>query len=198
MKITEYQKQYEVKRPKSYTRAVSVFDWLQSIVIAVTVLFVVFCFLVRPVCVSGDSMNPTLNSNDWLLVSAFDKTPQNGEIVVVTQLVETQSKEPIIKRVIAVAGQQVYIDFELGAVYVDGVLLKEPYIAERTYRSFDVEFPLTVPEGYVFVMGDNRNDSLDSRSTRVGLIDERYILGKVVCRVFPFKSIEYRNYTQEE
>ncbi len=208
MKITEYRKYYEAPPSKSVPeevsasvssekRAVNMFDWVQSVVVAIIVLCAVFTFVVRPVRVSGDSMLPTLSDQDWLLVSAFDVTPEYGEIIVATQPNETQSGEPVIKRVIAVGGQRVDIDFDQGIVYVDSVALDEPYIKELTYRSFDVSFPLTVPEGFVFVMGDNRNDSLDSRSTRVGMIDERYVLGSVKARIYPFGELKYRTASNE-
>ncbi len=205
MRITEYKKYYDAPAPKpnkrtpsrSQRRAESMFDWVQSVVVAIIALFVVFAFFARPVRVVGDSMLPTLQNGDWLMLSAFDKNLQYGEIVVATQPNRTSSGEPVIKRVIAVEGQQVDIDFEKGIVYVDGVALQEPYILEKTKLSFDVQFPLTVPEGCVFVMGDNRNDSLDSRSTRIGFIDKNYILGSVRLRVFPFRTIKYRTATEE-
>lgn len=197
MKITEYNKKYNTPAeqpsdiPGKKTKAAQmVFDWITSVVIAVVFLCVVFTFFVRPVKVDGDSMLPTLQDKNWLLVSAFDSNPEQGEIVIVTQPNETSKGGPVVKRVIAVGGQVIDIDFRSGTVYVDGKELDEPYILERTYRSFDVQFPLTVPEGYLFVMGDNRNDSLDSRSTRIGLIDERYILGSCLFRVYPFGSVD--------
>ena len=206
MKITEYRKFYDV--PQSSTpqcpqpsaeakRAASMFDWVQSVVVAIVALCAVFTFVLRPVRVDGDSMNPTLTDGDWLLLSAFDLNPEYGEIIVSTQPNHTSSGEPVIKRVIATGGQTVDIDFTRGIVYVDGTALEEPYIKELTYRSFDIDFPLTVPEGYLFVMGDNRNDSLDSRTSRIGLVDERYVLGSVKLRIYPFEAIKYRTGTEE-
>lgn len=197
MKITEYNKKYNtpaeqpvnIKEKKSKA-AEAMFDWITSVVIAVVFLCVVFTFFVRPVKVDGDSMLPTLQDKNWLVVSAFDSNPEQGEIVIVTQPNETSTGGPVVKRVIAVGGQVIDIDFKSGTVYVDGKELDEPYILERTYRSFDVQFPLTVPEGYLFVMGDNRNDSLDSRSSRIGLIDERYVLGSCLFRIYPFGGVD--------
>ena len=206
MKIIEYKKQYTAPQniaPSRDTvvasdkRAASMFDWVQSVVVAIVALAAVFTFVLRPVQVVGDSMLPTLTSGDWLLLSAFDSTPEYGEIIVSTQPNRTSSGEPVIKRVIATAGQTVDIDFSRGTVTVDGVVLDEPYIKDTTHRSFDVDFPLIVPDGTVFVMGDNRNDSLDSRTTRIGFIDEKYILGSVKMRIFPFESIKYRTGTEK-
>lgn len=206
MKITEYKKQYIV--PQSVTtahtatdasdkRAAGMFDWVQSVVVAIVVLAAVFTFVLRPVKVVGDSMLPTLTDGDWLLLSAFDADLERGEIIVSTQPNRTSSGEPVIKRVIATEGQTVDIDFAMGTVTVDGTILNEPYIKDLTHRSFDVDFPLIVPDGTVFVMGDNRNDSLDSRTTRIGFINENYILGSVKMRIFPFESIKYRTGTEE-
>ena len=129
-------------------------------------------------------MLPTLHDGDWLVVSsaAYDD-PQYKDIVIVTQ--PNYFHEPIVKRVIATGGQTVDIDPVAGIVYVDGEALDEPYTMEPTYTLDDIQFPLTVPEGMLFVMGDNRNDSSDSRSSKVGLIDQRYVLGKVSGRLMP-------------
>ncbi len=197
MKITEYNKKYNVPaeqsvntKEKKNKAAEAMFDWITSVVIAVVFLCVVFTFFVRPVKVDGDSMLPTLQDKNWLVVSAFDSNPEQGEIVIVTQPNKTSTGGPVVKRVIAVGGQVIDIDFKSGTVYVDGKEIDEPYILEKTYRSFDVQFPLTVPEGYLFVMGDNRNDSLDSRSSRIGLIDERYVLGSCLFRIYPFGGVD--------
>ena len=170
---------------RGFSAVRTVFEYVETFCIALSVMIVLFLFFFRNVTVDGDSMLPTLQDGNWLVVSAFDASPDCGDIVIVTQPNQTSTGGPIVKRVIAVGGQTVDIDFDHGIVYVDGKELDEPYILEKNYRSFDVSFPLTVPEGFLFVMGDNRNDSLDSRSSRIGLIDERYVLGKAVMRILP-------------
>ncbi|MBQ7596572.1 MAG: signal peptidase I, partial [Clostridia bacterium] len=136
----------------------------------------------------GRSMMPTLYDGDWLVVSG-QHSYDRGDIIIITQ--PNDMHEPLVKRVIAVGGEKININFETGDVFINDELIDEPYIKESTRRSFDVSFPYVVPEGCVFAMGDNRNDSLDSRSSRVGSIDERYILGKAVCRVLPVKDFKF-------
>lgn len=164
------------------------YDFLDSLKGAVIAVFLVFALMFRVVGVEGDSMNPTLDSGDWLAVSGAETEFERGDIVVVTQ--PWARNVPIIKRVIAVGGDTIYIDFNTHEVFVNGELMDEPYIAEPTALHYDVVFPLTVDEGKLFVMGDNRNDSVDSRSSAIGLIDERYVLGKALVRIFP--SFDWR------
>ena len=161
-----------------------IYEWLDSLVYAFLTILLVFTFVVREVGVSGESMVPTLQNGDWLAARAVNLTVERGDIVVITQ--PNELHEPIIKRVIALGGDTVDIDFDSGTVTVNGEALTETYIAEPTYRRFDMTFPLTVPEGCLFVMGDNRNNSLDRRSTTIGFVDERYVLGTAAFRFFPF------------
>lgn len=164
--------------------AVSLFyDMVDSLKGAIIVVFIVFACLFRVIGVDGDSMFPTLKDGDWLAISGITAEIKRGDIVVVTQ--PWERNVPIIKRVIATGGDTVDIDFNSSKVYVNGVEIYEPYINEPTRTSSDVEFPLTVDDGKIFVMGDNRNVSLDSRSSKIGLIDEGYILGKALIRLFP-------------
>ena len=185
VEFAETKKEKE-KESRFFTEAF--FDVFDSIKGAVIVVFLVFAFVFRVVGVDGDSMNPTLNNGDWLAVSGGIIKPERGDIVVVTQ--PWERNVPIIKRVIAVENDVVDIDFVNHLVYINGEVIDEPYILEPTGLQYDMQFPLTVDEGCVFVMGDNRNDSLDSRSTQIGLVDERYILGKTLFRIYPFEKIE--------
>ncbi len=168
-----------------------VYDWLDSLIYAVLLILVIFTFFFRVVGVNGDSMNPTLQSGDWLTVSAITDEVETGDIVVITQ--PNSLNEPLIKRVIAKGGDTVNIDFIEGAVTVNGKILYEPYIAEKTEISGDYVYPLEIPEGYIFVMGDNRNNSLDSRFRTIGLIDERYVLGVAETRIYPFGDWKINN-----
>jgi signal peptidase I len=163
------------------------YDWLQCIVTALVCSILTFVFLGRIIGVEGSSMVPTFHDRDKVLMSNLFYTPKQGDIVVLTK--ESFSAEPIVKRVIAVEGQTVNINFETAQVWVDGILLDEPYIAEPTRSSYDVLFPLTVEEGCIFVMGDNRNRSSDSRDSRIGMVDQRCVLGKVYAVILPLSRL---------
>ncbi len=182
------------------TAAQELFEWLDVLATAIITVVIVFSLIFRVATIDGKSMNNTLFSNDKVVITNFGYTPKYGDIVVISRNVENSVDDvvtgqvPIIKRVIAVGGQTVNIDFERGVVSVDGKELHEEYTRTPTNLRYNdgVEFPVYVPEGYIFVLGDNRNDSLDSRSARIGeygLIDTRYVLGHAVLRIFPFSSI---------
>ena len=160
----------------------SVFEVFEAIIGALVVITIIFTFFFRVFKVDGPSMKPTLQHNDRVIVSTVGYEPQKGDVVVISETADLD--EPIVKRVIAVAGDTVDINFTTGVVTVNGT--EEDYTDELTSQQFDIAFPITVPEGTVFVLGDNRANSLDSRSTRVGCVDERFIVGKVLGRVFPF------------
>ena len=164
------------------------YEWARSLVAAVLIITLVFTFAVRMMGVSGPSMIPTLQDGDRLIVinAALCGTYRVGDIVIARK--ESFDEKPIVKRVIATGGQTVDIDFDLGRVYVDGALLEEEYINDLTYLEEGTEFPLTVPEGSVFLMGDNRNHSSDSRDERLGPVDERLIIGEAVFLLFPGKD----------
>lgn len=162
------------------------YEWLESIVTAIVACILIFIFAFRIVNVDGSSMVPTLHDADKVVISRLFYTPKQGDIVVLTQ--KSFSDSSIVKRVIATGGQTVDIDFEEGVVYVDGVALDEPYIAEKTHLRSDLKFPVTVEEGSIFCMGDNRNRSTDSRNSRIGTIDEGCVLGRVMFRIWPFSD----------
>ena len=176
-------------KKKSWT---FVYDWLDSLIYAMILILLIFTFFFRVVGVNGSSMNPTLSNGDWLTVSAVSKEINVGDIVVITQ--PNSLNEPLIKRVIAKGGDTISIDFIEGVVTVNGIAQYEPYISEKTERMGDFVYPLTVPEGCLFVMGDNRNDSLDSRFKTIGFIDERYVLGVAQVRILPFGDWNINDY----
>ena len=161
-------------------------DWLQCIVSALIVCILLFTFVFRVIGVVGSSMVPTLENGDRLIVSKLFFEPKYGDIVVLRK--REFKEQPIIKRVIATEGQTVDIDFEEGIVYVDDVALDEPYVNSLVHEPEDFTEPVTVPEGCVFVMGDNRNASTDSRYASIGCVDERLLLGKAYFRLFPFSK----------
>ena len=168
-------------------------SWKQSILLYVhdlmcMLLVVMLLFLVvfRVILVTGDSMFATLWDGDYLLLVSelFCGDPEPGDIVVISKQSFDEGK-PIVKRVIATEGQTVDIDFESGTVYVDGKALREPYIHNETTNEEGTVFPLTVAENCIFVLGDNRAVSLDSRSPQIGQIDRREVLGKALCLMLP-------------
>ncbi len=163
-------------------------EWVKALLFAGIIVFIVFRFLIQVVSVDGTSMVPTLQEGDRLISSNLFYTPQYGDIVILSE--NTGLNEALVKRIIAVAGQTVDIN-ENGEVVVDGKALSEPYIAETISdnRRGDFDYPVTVPEGMVFVMGDNRNHSTDSRFSAVGFIDEDEILGRVIFRLLPLDKI---------
>ena len=181
---------------KNRIRWLKIFDLCSSVISAMVIIFIIFTFICRPTSVVGDSMIPTLQNGNWLITTRQSEY-KYGDIVIITQ--PNIHNEPLVKRVIATGGQTVDINFTSGQVFVDGKELNEPYINEITHSSSDVIFPVTVPEGCVFVMGDNRNRSSDSRGSGVGFIDTRYILGKAKIRVLPFGDFNiYDNFTEGE
>ncbi len=174
----------------------SIFEWLDVVVASVVVVVILFTFVFRIVKIDGNSMNNTLIDGERVIITDMFYTPKRGDVVVISRNTENSTvvgsyKEPIIKRVIATEGDIVDIDFSKGIVYVNNEPLKEEYIKEPTYRMGDVKFPLVVKEDCVFVLGDNRNDSKDSRSSEIGedgQVDVKYILGHAILRVFPLNK----------
>ena len=168
---------------KRYGRNLNLLEWYDALVFALAVLVAFFIFFARVVAVDGSSMAPTLTNGDRLIVQSIGYKPSAGDIVVIDSYINYG--KPLVKRVIAVGGDTVDIDPAAGVVLVNGQPLSEPYVAERTTEMGDMAFPVTVPAGSVFVMGDNRQHSTDSRFVSVGFIDERDLLGRAVLRVFP-------------
>lgn len=164
------------------------FSWLQALVFALIVLIIAFTFLGRIISVEGSSMYPTLHDADMLLLQSVGYTPRQGDVVVLNKPFDGIT-DPIVKRIIATGGQTVRIDYSKARVYVDEVPLEEPYINETMlpphYESLS---SVSVPVGSIFVMGDNRNASSDSRDVDLGVIDSRHVLGRAVLVLFPFGS----------
>lgn len=177
-------------------------DLFESVLISIFLVMLIFTFLFKIATVDGPSMNNTLLDKDRLIVSHLMYEPQNGDVVIINDenghvyaddkktVIETEGLDKkIVKRIIAMSGQVVDIDFSKGIVYLDGQKLDEPYICEPTFNNAAAfDYPVTVPEGYVFVMGDNRNISRDSRDEKVGFVPVNQIMGKVVFRIYPFNS----------
>lgn len=167
----------------------SVFHWLYAIVGILCVVFVVFMLFFKVVEVDGDSMYPTLQDSDKLLVYSLNYTPEQGDIIVVGSTYKDE--QVLVKRVIATENQTVEINYDTGKVIVDGMELTEDYITDMSVPDDnEISYPYTVPENCVFVMGDNRNESSDSRSKIIKAIDESHIAGKVIKRIYPISDMD--------
>ena len=168
-----------------------IYDWMEIFAVSIAVVFFLFSFVARIAVVDGGSMLPTLENGDKLIVRQLFYKPKQGDIIV-CQSESYGMEKPLVKRVIATEGQTVVLDRQNWKVYVDDKPLDESYVLyEAGFMmgwDYDTDI-ITVKEGHVFVMGDHRNDSLDSRSMRVGQIDERYIIGQVIFRFMPLKSM---------
>lgn len=177
----------DADKKKEVTAAEEFIDWVETIIGAFFAVILIFTFLLRVANVDGESMLPTLTEGDRLIVSHLFYEPKAGDIVIVNS---EKLNKAIVKRIIAVEGQSVDIDPEAGTVKVDGTVLDEPYILEATKEDEGYhDYPVTVPPDCVFVMGDNRMNSTDSRSEWVGFVEDEDILGKVIFRIFPFNSV---------
>ena len=189
--MAKYQINYEAldadKNKENGTPYEEFLEWVETIIFAFFAVILIFTFLLRQANVDGESMVPTLQNGEKLIVHHLFYTPEKGDIVIVDS---SNLGKPIVKRVIAEGGDTIDINFDTGAVTVNGEVLDEPYINDLTKRDEGGQvYPLTIPDGYYFVMGDNRMNSLDSRSAAVGLVPEDEIMGKVVFRIWPFDRI---------
>ncbi len=165
----------------------SCFEWVDSIITAIVVCILFLAFIFRIINVSGVSMMDTLLDGDKVIITDLLYKPSVGDIVVINRSEELS--EPIIKRIIAKEGQSLSIDFDSGDVTVDGVVINEPYIKSATTKKGSGDIPEVIPKGYVFVMGDNRDRSKDSRSKEVGLINVENILGKAKFIIYPMNRV---------
>lgn len=173
---------------KQNTWKSDLYFWLQALVMVLAVMILIFTFVGRIIVVDGISMEPTLYHGDLLLLQSVGYTPKQGDVVVLTKEFE-DADGPIVKRVIATGGQHVVIDYDAGTVTVDGQVLDEPYIKEVMMQPPEESITdILVPEGSIFVMGDNRNHSSDSRNMTLGAVDERYVLGQALWVFFPFQD----------
>lgn len=186
------------KQPKPAFISIAL-EYLELFTLCLCAIMLIFACGIRLCRVSGDSMLPTLKNQQMLLVSDILYTPENGDIIIFHQTsdVDPRFNEPIVKRVIATGGQHLVIDFKQKTVTVDGVTIDEDYIQliyDGEYHIFADYgmsrgvFDAVVPEGHLFVMGDNRNNSSDSRSSVIGFVDARRVLGKVLLRLSPAEA----------
>lgn len=174
---------------------VNIFEWVEMVVLSACLILLIFTFVLRPARVDGNSMQETLHNGEMLLISDIAYQPQRGDILVF-QKINSTHPAPIVKRVIATEGETVDIDFDTWTVTVTDVN-GEAHVLEESYRKLatdarvtsNLEYPVKVGEGQLFVMGDNRNHSLDSRSSSIGLVDENEVIGKVLFRFFPFNKV---------
>lgn len=182
---TELPEEEGKKKEKKFSLKSEIISWLWTIGVALAIVFVVNTFIARVMTVEGESMTNTLQNGERIITTSLYGELKHNDIVVIRR----ENDVPLIKRVIAVAGDTIDIDYETGTVYVNGKALDEPFIRDKMayidYRDGNTKLPLTVEEGHVFVMGDNRNGSLDSRCTTVGQIDVKDVFGKAIFRIWP-------------
>ena len=183
-------------KPEEEGLVYNLYYWLQTLVLAVAVIVLLFTFVGRISRVVGNSMLHTLHNGNLLLLQSIGYTPKAGDIVVLNKTTDEASTllggDAIVKRVIATGGQSVEIDYDNSTVYVDGQPLDEPYVwEEMTPRpgAHSKQTYFIVPEDCLFVMGDNRNGSTDSRHDQLGMIHTDYVLGRAICILFPFSDM---------
>ncbi|MEG1862784.1 MAG: signal peptidase I [Oscillospiraceae bacterium] len=163
------------------------YETIESICISFIAITILILFVFRVVSVEGNSMNNTLMDSERLITTNFFYTPKKGDIVVIDK--NNPHRKPLIKRVIATGGDNIKIEYTTGDVYLNGKLLEEKYIKEKIAPKKCDDLELTIPKGYVFVMGDNRNASSDSREEAIGAVNTKNIIGKAIFRIYPFSRI---------
>lgn len=168
------------------TKKADFFSELETFVTTFVVVILIFVFIISTSGVKQFSMFPTLREGEGVLIYQFMYKPKFKDIIISTQ--PNFVDHILVKRVIATEGQTVNIDPVAHKVFVDGKELNEQYILEPIADAGDIKYPITIPKNKVFAMGDNRNGSMDSRDSRIGLIDKRYIKGKVIFRFWPFNK----------
>jgi signal peptidase I len=188
--VNALNEEFDVEQKTGFSAVREVYDWVESTLTALLAVALIFTLVGMVISVNGESMLPTLENNERLVTVRMFREPAYGDIVVITN--PAYQNNPLIKRIIATEGQTIDFDTETSRVIVDGNALEESYIAEQMdmyFTEYTDMYPYTVPEGHVFAMGDNRNNSWDSRVEEVGAVDERYILGRVIFRLMPLNKI---------
>ena len=166
------------------------YDWMQSIVMVFLVVIFLLTFVGRTMGVQGHSMMPTLHEGDRMIVRSIFYTPERGDVVVLSRH-DFEDGAALVKRVIALAGDVVDVNTQTGLVYLNGRPLTEPYTNGPVLEAGDMVYPFTVPPGHVFVIGDNRNHSSDSRHSSLGPVDEREIVGRLIAVIMPFNRAQF-------
>ncbi len=174
------------EQKENFSFAKEIFEWVQAIVVAIVIAMAIRTFVFTLVNVDGQSMEPTLHNNDRLIVTRLAYTPEKGDIIIFRP--DCDPERPYVKRIIAMPGETIDINKETGDVLVNGEIINEPYINERVRTFGNMSFPAVVPENHVFVMGDNRNHSKDSRFQDVGMVSFDSIIGKASFRFWPLDS----------